>query len=81
MTYVFSRETDRTMLNPSQPVTDLESSDIICNTGVSHPSDVIQVSAGTQVTAHFHHLPTGYAGPDPTEPLDPTNKGPALAYL
>ncbi|KXN88112.1 putative endo-beta-1,4-glucanase D [Leucoagaricus sp. SymC.cos] len=63
------------------PVTDISSSSIICNTGVSQPSDVIQVSAGKQVTAHFHHLPTGYAGPDPSDPLDPTNKGPIIAYL
>ncbi|KAF5360689.1 hypothetical protein D9756_004861 [Leucocoprinus leucothites] len=63
------------------PVTDITSSSIACNAGVSPTSDVIHVAAGSQVTAHFHRLPTGYNGPDPSDPLDPTNKGPAIAYL
>ncbi|KAF8914867.1 glycoside hydrolase [Mucidula mucida] len=65
------------------PITDITSSDIACNTNFIQPvSDaVIPVAAGDQVTAQFHHYSAGYQGPDPSDPLDPTNKGPVLAYL
>ncbi|KAI0076303.1 hypothetical protein K474DRAFT_1270852 [Panus rudis PR-1116 ss-1] len=65
------------------PVTDIYSDDIICNTGFIQPvsKTVANVPAGAQVTAHFHHTSAGYVGPDPSDPLDPTNKGPVLAYL
>lgn len=62
---------------------DINSQDIICNTDFIQPVSqaVVQVSAGSHVTAHFHRLSTGYSGPDPSDPLDPTNKGPVVAYL
>ncbi|KAL4251818.1 Lytic polysaccharide monooxygenase AA9 [Abortiporus biennis] len=65
------------------PVTDINSDNMICNTGFIQPvsTAVASVPAGGQVTAHFHHTSAGYVGPDPSDPLDPTNKGPALAYL
>nr|6RS6_A Chain A, AA9 [Panus similis]6RS9_A Chain A, AA9 [Panus similis] len=65
------------------PVTDIESDDIICNTGFIQPvsKTVAAVPAGGTVIAHFHHTSAGYVGPDPSDPLDPTNKGPVLAYL
>ncbi|KAK7681568.1 hypothetical protein QCA50_015301 [Cerrena zonata] len=65
------------------PVTDITSNDLICNTGFIQPvsTDVAQVPAGAQVTAQFHRTSAGYLGPDPSDPLDPTNKGPVLAYL
>ncbi|KAI0755159.1 glycosyl hydrolase family 61-domain-containing protein [Daedaleopsis nitida] len=65
------------------PVTDLTSNDIICNTNFVQPvSDVVaSVPAGGVVTAEFHRTSAGYIGPDPADPLDPTNKGPVIAYL
>ncbi len=66
-----------------QAITDINSASIACNTGYMQPvsQTVIQVPAGSKVTAHFHHKSTGYVGPDPADPLDPTNKGPVIAYL
>ncbi|KAG6916440.1 hypothetical protein DXG01_006768 [Tephrocybe rancida] len=65
------------------PITDITSNSIICNTGFIQPISqvVIPVPAGGQVTAQFHKTSAGYVGPDPADPLDPTNKGPVLIYL
>ncbi|RPD62198.1 hypothetical protein L226DRAFT_339386 [Lentinus tigrinus ALCF2SS1-7] len=65
------------------PITDITSNDLICNTNFIQPvSDVVaSVPAGGVVAAEFHHTSAGYVGPDPADPLDPTNKGPVLAYL
>jgi cellulase len=65
----------------TQPITDIDSASIACNTDLTQSPAVIQIVGGQQVTAHFHRLSTGYNGPDPADPIDPTNKGPALAYL
>ncbi|KAI0770500.1 glycosyl hydrolase family 61-domain-containing protein [Fomes fomentarius] len=65
------------------PIADLTSNDIVCNANFIQPvSDVVaSVPAGGLVTAEFHHTSAGFTGPDPSDPLDPTNKGPVLAYL
>ncbi|KAK0244233.1 glycosyl hydrolase family 61-domain-containing protein [Armillaria nabsnona] len=65
------------------PVTDINSNDLICNTNFIQPvSDaVIKVAGGETVTAQFHRTSAGYTGPDPADPIDPTEKGPVLAYL
>ncbi|KAL0961476.1 hypothetical protein HGRIS_006420 [Hohenbuehelia grisea] len=65
------------------PVLNISSNDIICNKKFIQPVSqaIIKVAAGEEVTAHFHHSPAGFQGPDPADPLDPTNKGPVLAYL
>ncbi|KAF8195540.1 glycoside hydrolase family 61 protein G [Pholiota molesta] len=67
----------------NNPVTDLTSNDIICNTGITAPvsQTVVPVNAGDTITAQFHNSPLGYLGPSPSDPIDPTNKGPVLAYL
>ncbi|KAI8986215.1 glycosyl hydrolase family 61-domain-containing protein [Trametes punicea] len=67
----------------NDPITDVTSNDIICNTNFIQPvSDVVaSVPAGGVVSAEFHHTPAGYVGPDPSDPLDPTDKGPVTAYL
>ena len=60
-----------------QPITDISSENLICNTNFIQPvSDVVaSVPAGGVVTASFHHTSAGYVGPDPADPLDPTDKG------
>ncbi|KAI0056094.1 glycoside hydrolase family 61 protein G [Artomyces pyxidatus] len=67
----------------NNPITDLTSDNLICNTGFEQPvSDVVvKVPAGSSVTASFHHTSAGYVGPDPADPIDPTDKGPLTAYL
>ncbi|TFY83106.1 hypothetical protein EWM64_g910 [Hericium alpestre] len=67
----------------NSPITDVTSDDIICNTGFLQPVSqaVIPVPAGGSVTANFHHRSAGYTGPDPADPIDPTDKGPLTAYL
>ncbi|KAI0632030.1 glycosyl hydrolase family 61-domain-containing protein [Trametes polyzona] len=67
----------------NDPVKDITSDDIICNKDFIQPVSkvVASVPAGSVVSAEFHHTPAGYVGPDPSDPLDPTNKGPVIAYL
>lgn len=67
-------------LKVPQPITDITSPNIICNTNYVQPvsQTVISVPAGGQVTAQFHHTSAGFVGGDPADPLDPTNKGRAL---
>ena len=64
-------------LVPSQPIKDITSNDIICNTNFIQPVSTVvaSVPAGGVVAAEFHHTPAGYVGPDPSDPLDPTGKG------
>ncbi|KAJ6559066.1 glycosyl hydrolase family 61-domain-containing protein [Mycena vulgaris] len=64
-------------------ITDLSSASMACNTGFVQPvsQTVIPVSAGSNVTAQFHHTSAGFIGPDPADPIDATNKGPVIAYL
>ncbi|KAF7298907.1 Glycoside hydrolase family 61 protein [Mycena indigotica] len=64
-------------------VTNVNSADLTCNKNFIQPVSqaVISVPAGSQVTAQFHKTAAGYLGPDPSEPLDPTNKGPVVAWL
>ena len=64
-------------LVPSQPIKDITSNDIICNTNFIQPVSTVvaSVPAGGVVAAEFHHTPAGYVGPDPSDPLDPTEKG------
>ncbi|OBZ71735.1 putative endo-beta-1,4-glucanase D [Grifola frondosa] len=62
----------------NNPITDLTSDNIICNTGFIQPvsTAVASVPAGGIVSAEFHHTSAGYVGPDPSDPLDPTDKVP-----
>jgi len=71
--------------NYNGPITDVTSNDIICNGGINPykqplPQDIITVPSGAEVTAEWHHGD----GPDPSDtsdPVDPSHKGPILAYL
>ncbi|KAL4260055.1 Lytic polysaccharide monooxygenase AA9 [Pleurotus pulmonarius] len=68
------------------PITDVTSNDVICNGGINpflQPMSqaIIDVPAGASVTAEWHH---GGSGPDPndaSDPIDPSHKGPIIAYL
>lgn len=42
---------------------------------------IIPVPAGAQVTAEFHHTLAGADPSDSADPIDPSHKGPILAYL
>ncbi|KAJ3550896.1 hypothetical protein NMY22_g151 [Coprinellus aureogranulatus] len=68
------------------PITDVNSNDIICNGGINPyrqpvSKKVIEVPAGAQVTAEWHHTLEGAQAGNPADPIDPSHKGPVLVYL
>ncbi|KAI0315795.1 glycosyl hydrolase family 61-domain-containing protein [Amylostereum chailletii] len=68
------------------PITDVTSNDLICNGGINpyhQPISqvIIPVTAGEQVTAEFHHTLAGADPSDSADPIDPSHKGPVIAYL
>lgn len=65
---------------------DVTSNDLICNGGINpyhQPMSqvVIDVPAGAQVTAEWHHTLSGADPTDPADPIDPSHHGPVLAYM
>lgn len=68
-----------------QPITDVTSTDVICNGGpnpLTHLSDVvISVPAGATVTAEWHHTLDSAGTGDSADPIDPSHKGPIISYL
>ncbi|KAJ3561749.1 hypothetical protein NP233_g10004 [Leucocoprinus birnbaumii] len=68
------------------PITDVTSNDLICNGGINPyhtpiSQAVIDIPAGAQVTAEWHHTLNGADPSDPADPIDSSHKGPVLAYL
>ncbi|TFK74854.1 hypothetical protein BDN72DRAFT_892857 [Pluteus cervinus] len=68
------------------PITDVTSNDVICNGGINPyhtpvSTKVITVAAGSQVTTEWHHTLSGAAPGDTADPIDPSHKGPVIAYL
>ncbi|CCA67657.1 related to cel1 protein precursor [Serendipita indica DSM 11827] len=68
------------------PITDVTSNDIICNGGINPlatplPSAIINVPAGATLTAEWHHGGNGADPSDASDPIDPSHKGPLMAYL
>ncbi|TFK81455.1 carbohydrate-binding module family 1 protein [Polyporus arcularius HHB13444] len=68
------------------PITDVTSNDVICNGGINPyhqpiSTAVIPVPAGSQVTAEWHHTLSGADPSDSADPIDPSHKGPVMAYL
>ncbi|KAF8195541.1 glycosyl hydrolase family 61-domain-containing protein [Pholiota molesta] len=68
------------------PITDVTSNDLICNGGINPyqlpvSTTIIPVPAGAQVTAEWHHTLTSAGTGDPADPIDPSHKGPLIAYL
>jgi cellulase len=69
-----------------QPISDVNSNDIICNGGINPyrqplSQKVIDVPAGAQVTAEWHHTLRGAEPNNPSDPIDPSHKGPVMVYL
>ncbi|CCA67656.1 related to cel1 protein precursor [Serendipita indica DSM 11827] len=72
--------------NYNGPITDVTSNDIICNGGPNplvtpYSNTIINVPAGATLTAEWHHDITGANPSDASDPVDPTHKGPIMAYL
>nr|UPO25264.1 lytic polysaccharide monooxygenases [Pleurotus ostreatus] len=68
------------------PIENVNSNDLICNGGINPyqqpvSQTIIDVPAGADVTAEFHHQIRGRNPLDSSDPIDPTHKGPILAYL
>ncbi|OJT10390.1 hypothetical protein TRAPUB_13082 [Trametes pubescens] len=68
------------------PITDVTSNDVICNGGINPyhqpiSQAIINVPAGSPVTAEFHHTLAGADPSDSADPVDPSHKGPVMAYL
>ncbi|KAF7984314.1 hypothetical protein HWV62_15297 [Athelia sp. TMB] len=69
-----------------QPITDVTSNDLICNGGINPlvtplSTTIINVPAGGQFTAEWHHTLAGADPSDPADPIDPGHKGPVITYL
>ncbi|KAI0769044.1 glycosyl hydrolase family 61-domain-containing protein [Trametes elegans] len=68
------------------PIMDVTSNDLICNGGINPyhqpiSKTIINVPAGSPVTAEWHHTLAGADPSDPADPVDPSHKGPIIAYL
>nr|AFO72238.1 glycoside hydrolase family 61 protein I [Heterobasidion parviporum] len=68
------------------PITDVTSNDLICNGGINPyhqpmSTAIITVPAGAQVTTEWHHTLAGADPSDSADPIDPSHKGPIIAYL
>ncbi|TFK20423.1 endoglucanase II [Coprinopsis marcescibilis] len=68
------------------PITDVSSNDIICNGGINPyrqplSTKIIDVPAGAEVTAEYHHTLNGADPKDNSDPIDASHKGPVMAYL
>jgi len=68
------------------PINDVTTTDIICNGGPNplntpYPTTVININSGSQVTMEWHHTLAGADASDPADPVDPSHKGPIMAYL
>ncbi|KAJ2916112.1 hypothetical protein MD484_g4293, partial [Candolleomyces efflorescens] len=68
------------------PISDVNSNDIICNGGINPyrqplSQKIIDVPAGAQVTAEWHHTLRGAEPNNPSDPIDPSHKGPVMVYL
>ncbi|KAK3495756.1 glycosyl hydrolase family 61-domain-containing protein [Neurospora crassa] len=66
----------------NNPVTDVMSSDIICNAVTMKDSNVLTVPAGAKVGHFWGHEIGGAAGPnDADNPIAASHKGPIIVYL
>ncbi|KZP26203.1 lytic polysaccharide monooxygenase [Athelia psychrophila] len=68
------------------PITDVTSNDLICNGGINPlvtplSTTIINVPAGGQFTAEWHHTLAGAVAGDSQDPIDPSHKGPTITYL
>jgi cellulase len=66
------------------PINDVTSNDIVCNGGpnpTTASSNIINVKAGDTIGATWRHGLTSTAENDPVYVIDPSHKGPVMAYL
>jgi len=66
------------------PIQDVTSDDLACNGGpdpTTASSDIINVVAGSTVQATWRHTLTSTAANDATYVIDPSHKGPVIAYM
>jgi cellulase len=66
------------------PINDVTTNDVACNGGpnpTTPSSNVINVKAGDTVQATWRHTLTSTAANDATYVIDPSHKGPTLAYM
>jgi len=66
------------------PIQDVTSDYLACNGGANPTtpsSNVITVAAGSTVQATWRHTLTSTAANDPTYVIDPSHKGPVMAYM
>jgi cellulase len=74
------------VVNTNNPVMDVTSNDMICNGGVNSfvqpmTKTVVNVPAGAQVTAEYHHTLNSANTGDPDDPIAGSHKGPLIAYM
>lgn len=68
----------------NNPIQDVSSSNIACNSGFSQPvsSKVIDVKAGSQISAFWGHVIGGaQSANDKDNPIAPSHHGPIITYL
>lgn len=68
----------------NNPVQDVTSPNIACNTGLKSPvsTAVVTVPAGAKVSAWYQHILGGPQGAnDADNPIAPSHKGPIMVYL
>jgi cellulase len=65
----------------NNPVTDVTSSDMICNVSRTSPTDIIPVKAGDTLTTEWHHGLNGADATDGDDPIAASHKGPIITYL
>ncbi|KAH8669682.1 glycoside hydrolase family 61 protein [Tricladium varicosporioides] len=66
------------------PITDVSTNDVACNGGpnpTTPSSNIINVRAGDTVVATWRHTLTSTAANDAVYVVDPSHKGPTLAYM
>jgi cellulase len=73
-------------VNSNNPITDVNSNDMICNGGANPyhqpiSQTVIKVAAGSSVTTEWHHTLAGAQSGDADEPIAASHHGPVITYL
>ncbi len=65
----------------NNPVTDVTTSDMICNVSPTSPTDIIPVKASDTLTTEWHHGLNGADAANPDDPIAASHNGPIMTYL